>query len=180
MVPSLRDWHARYSPQGLVIIAVHSPEFFWEKDPDRVRAKVADLKIRYPVALDNDFRNWKRYGNRYWPTRYLVDKRGRIRARHIGEGGDDEVEAALDDVTFHVPRGQFVFLTGASGAGRLPDPLVAAGMALTGGSGEERARLVETWLEDPAGPEPVLGFWVRVAAAPILEAARASITTPSR
>lgn len=95
MVPSLRDWHERYGPQGLVIIAVHSPEFFWEKDPDRVRGKVADLKIRYPVALDNDFSNWKRYGNRYWPTRYLVDKRGRIRAKYIGEGGDHEVEAAL-------------------------------------------------------------------------------------
>jgi hypothetical protein len=79
----------------LVIIAVHSPEFFWEKSPDRVRAKVAELKILYPVALDNDFSNWKRYGNRYWPTQYLVDKRGRIRAKHIGEGGRVEVEAAL-------------------------------------------------------------------------------------
>lgn len=95
MVPSLRDWHERYGPQGLVIVAVHSPEFFWEKDPDRVRAKVVDLNIRYPVALDNDFRNWKRYGNRYWPTRYLVDKRGRMRGKYIGEGGDQEVEAAL-------------------------------------------------------------------------------------
>jgi cell division transport system ATP-binding protein len=27
-------------------------------------------------------------------------------------------QTALDDVTFHVPRGQFVFLTGASGAGK--------------------------------------------------------------
>jgi hypothetical protein len=79
----------------LVIIAVHSPEFFWEKSPDRVRAKVAELKIRYPVALDNDFSNWKRYGNRYWPTQYLVDKRGRIRVKHIGEGGSVEVEKAL-------------------------------------------------------------------------------------
>ena len=95
MVPSLRDWHERYGPQGLVIIAIHSPEFFWEKDPDRVRARVAELKIRYPVALDNDFSNWRRYGNRYWPTQYLLDKRGRIRARHIGEGGSLEVEAAL-------------------------------------------------------------------------------------
>ena len=62
----------------------------------------------------------------------------------------------------------------------LPEPLVAAGMALTGGSGEERTGLVETWLEDPAAPEPVLGFWVRVAGAPVLEAARAAIATPTR
>src|SRR2546429_7113915 len=46
--------------------------------------------------------------------------------------------------------------------------------------GTERGGLVEAWLEDPGGPEPVLGFWVRVAAGPILEAARAAIATPSR
>ena len=62
----------------------------------------------------------------------------------------------------------------------LPDPLVAAGMALQSGSDDDRRALVEAWLEDPAGPEPVLGFWVRVASGPILEAARARIATPSR
>jgi hypothetical protein len=80
----------------------------------------------------------------------------------------------------------------ALGAG-LPEPLVAAGMALseTGHPGDgrvgapspanpDRDGLVEAWLEDPAGPEAVLGFWVRVAAAPILEAARAAVATPQR
>ncbi|MBI3002833.1 MAG: hypothetical protein HYY54_04280 [candidate division NC10 bacterium] len=92
-----------FAQSGLVIIAVHSPEFFWEKNPERVRAKVAELKIRYPVALDNDFSNWRRYGNRYWPTRYLVDKRGRTRAKHIGEGRDDEVEGALRALLAEAP-----------------------------------------------------------------------------
>ncbi len=72
-------------------------------------------------------------------------------------------------------------LPGPAGpAGEFPDQLVAAGMALTGGSGDQRDSLVEAWLEDPAGPEAVLGFWVRVAAGPVLEAARAQIATPSR
>jgi hypothetical protein len=62
----------------------------------------------------------------------------------------------------------------------LPDPLVAAGMALHQGSDDDRQALVESWLDDPAAPEPVLGFWVRVAAGPILEGARAAIATPSR
>src|SRR4051812_14386374 len=62
----------------------------------------------------------------------------------------------------------------------LPDQLRSAGRALLEGAEEERRNLVEAWLEDPAGPEPVLGFWVRVVAGPILEAARAAIATPSR
>ncbi len=62
----------------------------------------------------------------------------------------------------------------------LPDPLRAAGAALRDAGDTERAGLVEAWLEDPAGPEPVLGFWARVAAGPILEGARAAIATPDR
>lgn len=62
----------------------------------------------------------------------------------------------------------------------LPDPLLAGGMALTGATDEQREGLVEQWLDDPATPEPVLGFWVRVAGGPILEGGRAAIGTPSR
>jgi hypothetical protein len=62
----------------------------------------------------------------------------------------------------------------------LPEPLVAAGMALLEGSDGDRLGLVDDWLEDPAGPEAVLSFWVRVAAGAVLEAARAAVATPSR
>jgi len=75
--------------------------------------------------------------------------------------------------------GEIPFAVNALGTG-LPDPLLGGGMALGEGTEEERQGLVEAWLEDPAGPEPVLAFWARVAAGPILEAARAAIATPSR
>ena len=62
----------------------------------------------------------------------------------------------------------------------LPEPLLAAGQALTEAAESERVGVVESWLEDPAVPEPVLGFWVRVAAGPVLEAARAALPAPGR
>jgi hypothetical protein len=95
VVPQLRDWHERYAPEGLTIVGVHSPEFFWEKPLPRVQAAVAELRIPYPVVQDNDFAVWTRYGTRYWPTLLLVDRRGVVRYHHIGEGAYDEIEATI-------------------------------------------------------------------------------------
>lgn len=95
MLPSLRSWHAKYGRQGLSIIGIHTPEFFWEKNPARVRSRVKELGISYLVVLDNDHGNWDRYGNQYWPTTYLIDKQGRLRYRHIGEGSYAETEAMI-------------------------------------------------------------------------------------
>lgn len=95
MLPSLRSWHETYGTQGLTIVGVHTPEFFWEKDPDRVRSKVKELAIPYLVVLDNEHSNWDRFRNQYWPTTYLIDKRGILRYRHIGEGSYAETEAMI-------------------------------------------------------------------------------------
>lgn len=84
--PYIKQWHARYAAQGLQTITVHAPEFDRERDADNVRAYVKRAGIQYPVVLDNDFANWNRYQNRFWPTIYLIDKRGIIRHVKIGEG----------------------------------------------------------------------------------------------
>jgi hypothetical protein len=86
-----------------------------------------------------------------------------------------DLAAAIAPSAAEIP----VAVAGLAGAG-LPEPLVAAGLALASAGEEERAGLVEAWLEDPAGPEAVLGFWVRVAAGPVLELARAAVVTPGR
>jgi hypothetical protein len=91
----LRDWHARYQSTGLTIVGVHSPEFFWEKPYDKVVEATKRLAIEYPVVLDNDFAIWNRWGVRAWPTLALVDKRGTIRYRHIGEGAYTETEGMI-------------------------------------------------------------------------------------
>ena len=95
MIPQLRAWHAKYGQAGLAIVGVHSPEFFWEKSHDRVVEATKKLGVRYPVVQDNDFAIWKRFGVRAWPTLVLVDRRGGVRYRHIGEGEYEETEAMI-------------------------------------------------------------------------------------
>ncbi|MBI4593390.1 MAG: redoxin domain-containing protein [Candidatus Rokubacteria bacterium] len=95
MIPQLRGWHERYEKTGLTIVGVHSPEFFWEKPRDKVAAAVERFGIRYPVVQDNDFANWNRYGVRAWPTLVLVDRQGRVRYHHVGEGAYTETERMI-------------------------------------------------------------------------------------
>ena len=95
MVPQLRGWHERYAQEGLTIVGVHSPEFFWEKPLARVQAVVQELRITYPVVQDNDFAIWKRYSTWAWPTRVVVDRKGVIRFTHIGEGAYAETERLI-------------------------------------------------------------------------------------
>ncbi len=94
-VPFVRAWADQYRKDGLVVIGVHSPEFAFEKDPANVQKAIADLRIRYPVALDNELAIWRAFDNRYWPAHYLADAQGRIRYHHFGEGRTDETEAAI-------------------------------------------------------------------------------------
>lgn len=91
----MRGWHEEYGPQGLVVIGNHFPEFSYEKELDLLKQAMRKLEVTYPVAQDNDGRTWSAYNNRYWPTLYLIDKRGDIRYKHIGEGRYEETEAAI-------------------------------------------------------------------------------------
>ncbi len=92
VMPSLKDWYARYKDQGLVIIGNHYPEFSYEKDLANLKDAIAQDDIQYPVAQDNDGATWRAYKNHYWPALYLIDKQGHIRYVHIGEGGYKETE----------------------------------------------------------------------------------------
>lgn len=95
VLPYIKQWDARYRDQGLVIVGVHSPEFSYERSEAYVQKAVAKLGIRFPVVMDNGFRIWRAYNNVYWPTLYLVDRKGTIRYKHIGEGAYEETEQMI-------------------------------------------------------------------------------------
>src|SRR5215213_843883 len=94
-IPFVRAWHEQYAKDGLVVIGVHAPEFAFEREPANVRKAVADLGIRYPVALDNQYRLWSALKNNYWPAHYFIDAKGRVRFHHFGEGGYAQSERVI-------------------------------------------------------------------------------------
>jgi thiol-disulfide isomerase/thioredoxin len=93
--PYVKAWHEQYAKGGLVVLGIHTPELAFERDPANVRAAVTRFGIEHPVALDPDFATWNAYGNRYWPAFYFVDRLGRIRHRHFGEGQYQNSEAVI-------------------------------------------------------------------------------------
>lgn len=98
VIPHLRDWYNQYKDQGLVIIGNHFPEFAYERDLSNLEKALADWNISYPVDQDNDGATWNAYHTLYWPTLYLIDKRGHLRYTRIGEGGYDTTESAIQSL----------------------------------------------------------------------------------
>lgn len=106
----------------LVVIGVHTPEFAFERNVANVKRAITDLKINYPVAIDNDYTIWQAFENRYWPAHYFIDAQGHARYHHFGEGDYAESERVIQQLL--------------EDAGRTD---VASGVVSVKGSGAEAA-----------------------------------------
>jgi cytochrome c biogenesis protein CcdA/thiol-disulfide isomerase/thioredoxin len=97
-LPYVKAWYEKYRDKGLVVIGIHAPEFAFEKDLRNVRREVKELGVAYPVAVDNDYKLWRAFGNEYWPAHYFIDASGNIRHTHFGEGEYDESERVIQQL----------------------------------------------------------------------------------
>ena len=96
--PYVRAWSRAYRDDGLVVVGVHTPEFSFEHDIDRVRRATKERAIDYPVALDNDYAIWSDFDNNYWPALYFADADGMIRDHHFGEGRYEQSERTIQQL----------------------------------------------------------------------------------
>jgi thiol-disulfide isomerase/thioredoxin len=107
-LPYVRAWAGKYSSQGLIVVGVHTPEFAFERNVDNVSRAVREMRIEYPVALDNDYAVWSAFDNHYWPALYFADAGGLIRHHHFGEGAYQQSEMVIQ---------QLLAEAGSAGAG---------------------------------------------------------------
>jgi thiol-disulfide isomerase/thioredoxin len=94
-LPYVRAWDEKYRNQGLVVIGVHAPEFAFEKNMNNVRWAVKEMRVDYPVAVDNEHIIWRAFKNQYWPALYFIDAQGRARHHHFGEGAYEQSEMII-------------------------------------------------------------------------------------
>lgn len=100
--PWLHAIQQRYADKDFVIVSVHTPELPEERSIDNVRKAVGQQRITNPVMVDGDYSYWNAMKNQYWPAFYVIDKRGRIADRaigemHIGEARAAELEKAIEE-----------------------------------------------------------------------------------
>jgi thiol-disulfide isomerase/thioredoxin len=94
-LPYISAWAGKYKDQGLVVIGVHTPEFSFEHNPANISDAAKEMKISYPIAIDDNYAIWHAFGNEYWPALYIIDAQGRIRHHQFGEGGYEESEKII-------------------------------------------------------------------------------------
>lgn len=107
-LPYVRQWWERYRSYGFIVIGVHTPEFEFAKDPDKVQSALLRFSLSYPVVSDPQYETWKRYQNHVWPRELLVDSAGIIRYDHQGEGNYQVTEKKIQDL-LHVLHPEAVF-----------------------------------------------------------------------
>ena len=94
-LPHVNRWAELYTPQGLTVVGVHTPEFPFERTTSNVEVAMRRHGVKHPVAQDNRYGTWKAYSNQYWPAAYLIDAQGRSRYKHFGEGEYERTEAVI-------------------------------------------------------------------------------------
>ena len=97
-LPYVRAWAEKYKDHGLIVIGVHAPEFAFEKNVGNVRRAAKDMRVDYPIAIDNDHAIWRAFNNHYWPALYFVDAQGHIRHHQFGEGDYEQSEMIIQQL----------------------------------------------------------------------------------
>ena len=106
-LPYVQAWDEKYRKHGLVVIGIHAPEFAFEKDLNNVHRAAKDLRIDYPIAVDNEHLIWRAFSNQYWPALYFIDSQGRVRYRHFGEGSYQQSEMVIQELLAEAGAGGF-------------------------------------------------------------------------
>ncbi|HYP53284.1 MAG TPA: thioredoxin-like domain-containing protein, partial [Pyrinomonadaceae bacterium] len=97
IIPDLKRLEEKYQRQ-LVVIGVHSAKFDNEKETENIRRIILRYGIEHPVVNDADFKIWRSYAVRAWPTQILIDPAGYVVEQVAGEGYADFLDRRIEEL----------------------------------------------------------------------------------
>ena len=80
----MRELEERFAEE-LAVVGVHSGKYIAERDTARIADAAHRLGVAHPVVNDRQFRIWRSYAVRAWPTIAVIDPQGYVLGMHAGE-----------------------------------------------------------------------------------------------
>ena len=90
----MRKLERKYD-RRLAVVGVHSPKFTTEQETESLHAAIRRLNVGHPVINDRDFRVWREYAVRAWPTLMFIDPEGRVAAYIAGPVDADSLDRSI-------------------------------------------------------------------------------------
>ncbi|MGH7720428.1 MAG: thioredoxin-like domain-containing protein, partial [Gemmatimonadaceae bacterium] len=94
VLPQLRELEQRFARE-VAVVGVHSGKYITERETSRIREAALRLGNTHPIVNDRQFRVWRSYAVRAWPTLVVVDPSGYVLGSHAGEFTADEIAPVL-------------------------------------------------------------------------------------
>jgi NHL repeat len=94
VLPRVRELEERFAEE-LVVIGVHAGKFSAERRTRNIEAACKRLGVHHAVVNDRQFRIWKAYAVRAWPTVALIDAAGMLVGVQSGEFPVDTMAEAI-------------------------------------------------------------------------------------
>jgi peroxiredoxin len=92
-MPEIDYLYKKYKDRGLVVLAVNVGQ-----SRDAAAAFITKLKISYPALLDTNSATAERYGVKAVPFTFVIDRKGIIRKRILGETERESFEKIIRDL----------------------------------------------------------------------------------
>ena len=97
MLPQLRELEQRFA-DVVAVVGVHSGKYIAERETLRIRDASVRLGATHPILNDRQFRVWRAYAVRAWPTLVAIDPRGSVVGMSAGEFTADAVAPFVERV----------------------------------------------------------------------------------
>ncbi|MBW9262727.1 MAG: redoxin domain-containing protein [Candidatus Thiodiazotropha sp. (ex. Lucinisca nassula)] len=97
VLADLKKLEEKYGHQ-LLVIGVHTPKFDNEKNLQTLKKIVIRYAVDHPVINDVNGLLASYYGMRAWPTRVLIDPKGEVLGKVVGEGRYDQIDNKISEL----------------------------------------------------------------------------------